>query len=285
MCFRTSRFGLARCSSCGCYCIDPPPLQNDDDGPSFYTDYYLEPKKIHMLHDLSNGRTSRFWQVADQVPELEDARDSVIDIGCGEGHLCAELRAAGWRYVSGVDVSRSRIARARQLYPYISFSDEPLGTSGIPEHSIDLAIMDNVVEHLADPVAMLREVATYLKPTSRLVLITPNMDSGHFRFLGRCWTPELAPHVHIFLFTNVALSRLLAMTGFTVQASGSFHAVRYTWSALATRLLAGDIKEALWRSHQELGAIYGRMIGAGPMLYAVARLTGAPGKEIAPRAK
>ena len=37
------------------------------------------------------------------------------------------------------------------------------------------------------------------------------------------------------------------------------------------RVLGGDVKGAVWRAMQEMGGVYGRLIGAGPMLYAVAR--------------
>lgn len=167
--------------------------------------------------------------------------------------------------------SRERESRgARKFYPGIHFYDRPIGKSGIEPGSLDLIVMDSVIEHLPDPGGMLKELQRFLAPEGRLMLLTPNMESGHFRFLGRRWTGMLAPHAHIFLFTGAALTRLLSNTGYSVDAVGSFHAPAYTPFEYIRRLASGDIKGAVWRLHQELGGFYGRWVAAGPMLYAVA---------------
>jgi 2-polyprenyl-3-methyl-5-hydroxy-6-metoxy-1,4-benzoquinol methylase len=273
ICFRTPRFGLVRCADCECYRIDPPPILKDSDSPTFYTDYYSQHSgKGCSEVAASSCRTSRFWQVVEQVPELSRIRQTVADIGCGEGHLCAELKAAGWPSIIGLDVSRARVARARQLYPQLDFYERSLDETDLAAGSLDLAVMDNVIEHLPEPVVMLQRLRRHLSAEGKLVVITPNMNSGHFRLLGRRWTPELAPHAHIYLFTPASIRRLLLMTGFNIEALGSFHSPLYSWRGWLRRLKSGDVKGALWRAGQETGGLYGRLLGAGEMLYAVGRM-------------
>jgi len=177
----------------------------------------------------------------------------------------------------GVDVSRARIARARRLYPDGLFHDEPLEPTGTPAESFDLLIMDNVIEHVTEPVAMLRTLRRYLRRGGRVVLITPNMESGHFRLLGRRWTPELAPHAHIYLFTPSSMVRLLSLAGFSVDRVGSFHLPVYPPRQWAARMLSADVKGTVWRAGQELGGLYGRLIGAGPMVFGIGTVTGRDG--------
>jgi len=138
-------------------------------------------------------------------------------------------------------------------------------------NSLDLVLMEHVIEHLPDPRSTLQAIHEFVAPTGHVVISTPNMDSGHFRFLGRRWTGMLAPHAHIFLFDAESLSRLLQASGFTVVATGSYQKEYYSFQALLRRLGSGDIKGSLWRFHQEIGGCYGRLIGRGPLLYAVAR--------------
>jgi 2-polyprenyl-3-methyl-5-hydroxy-6-metoxy-1,4-benzoquinol methylase len=302
--FRTARFGLVSCPSCGCYRIDPPPIQGEEEAGEFYSAYYEGlardaataqgvPRAAEHTADGACGasgataahpgandasgangaapRTSRYWRVVDEVPSLREAGESAADIGCGEGTLCAELRAAGWRSVTGVDASRARVARARRRHPDITFHDSPLEEVDIPAGSLDLIVLDNVIEHLVDPLDAVRRLRTLLAAGGRLVLITPNMESGHFRLLGRRWTPELAPHTHIFLFTHAAMRRMLVAAGYVVENQGDFHLPLYTPREWVRRVAGGDVKGALWRAMQEAGGVYGRLVGAGPMLYAVAR--------------
>ena len=269
--FRTRTFGLVRCGSCGCYRIDPPPISRDDEAATFYTRYYDGSNGHGSARPAAPRRTSRFWQVARQEPSLEQAGGEAADIGCGEGHLCHELRLAGWPTVIGLDVSRARIERARKLYPDGEFYDRSIDETGVPAASLDLVVMDNVIEHLPQPVVMLRTLRRYLKAEGRIVVITPNMTSGHFRLLGRLWTPELAPHAHIYLFTPASMRLVLANAGFAAESIGSFHLPVYSPVEWGARLASADVKGAVWRAVQELGGIYGRLIGTGPMLYAVAR--------------
>ncbi|MCA9572036.1 MAG: hypothetical protein KC656_29560, partial [Myxococcales bacterium] len=93
-----------------------------------------------------------------------------------------------------------------------------------------------------------------------------------YRLLGRRWTPELAPHAHVFLFTPDALRGLTQRGGFAVEADGAFQlALERPW-ALAARALGGDVRGAAWRGLQELGNVYARLIRRGPMQYVVGRV-------------
>jgi 2-polyprenyl-3-methyl-5-hydroxy-6-metoxy-1,4-benzoquinol methylase len=206
----------------------------------------------------------------DQVPALAQPGCRVADIGCGDGRLCAELSQAGWRDVTGIDVARSRLVAARCSYPHLSFHGS-LEEARVAPGSLELLVLDNVIEHLLEPRVDLLRWHDLLTADGRIVIITPNMMSGHFRLLGRRWTPELAPHHHIFLFTPDALRRLVEDAGMRVETSGSFHVPAFPSTAWLKLVGGLQLKEAVWRAGQEVGALYGRMIGAGPMLYVVAR--------------
>ena len=271
VCFRRKDFGLIRCAGCGSYRISPPALRGDSEAAEFYTAYYDAPVEPGNGSRAQATRHSRFWKVVAEVPQLAGVGERALDIGCGEGALCSELKRAGWASVVGADVSRSRVARARSLHPTIEFHDVPVQRADLEPASIDLAVMDNVIEHISEPVVHLRAVEQLLRPGGRLVLITPNMESGHFRLLGSRWTPELAPHVHLFLFTAAALSTLARTAGFEVEAAGAFHLDPYPLRRLLGRFLSGDVKGAIWKTVQESGSVYARLINAGPMLYVVAR--------------
>ena len=270
--FRTRRFGVLRCRECQTYRIDPPVLRSTEEGRTFYKEYY---KKVgtdaRPIARPASSRTSDFWRVAEECGWLNRPGRRAVDIGCGEGHSCAELRAAGWPSVTGIDISTTRIARARHLYPEVALVAGTIGDMAFDRASLDLVLVEHVIEHLPDPRSTLQEVRGSLASVGHVVISTPNMDSGHFRFLGKRWTGMLAPHAHIFLFDAKSLTRLLEASGFTVLATGSFEKEPYSLQALLRRLGSGDIKGTLWRIHQEIGAYYGRLIGRGPLLYAVAR--------------
>ncbi len=227
--FRTPRFGLIQCGSCGCYRTDPPPLQDDCQAVDFYTEYYAQGEEVLGCSSTPSvvGRVSRFWRVAEQAPEVREIGRLAVDIGCGDGRLCAELQSAAW-----------------------------------PE----------------GPAPMLSQLREYLAPHGALVVITPNMQSGNFRLLGRRWTQELAPHAHIFLFSPRSLRRLLSVAGYRIKEMGSFVTPLAPWEEWTRELVRGRVKDVVWRAMQSLGDQYGRLIGAGAMLYAVAERAERPGQ-------
>lgn len=246
-------------------------MQSEEEACEFYTGYYDQRATQGGSGVASATRTSRYWRVVETVPDLERVEKRVVDIGCGDGRLCGELRSAGWPSVMGVDVARGRVSRAKERHPELTFFEGGLESTNLRGAGVDLAIMDNVVEHLAAPVAVLRDVFACLRLGGRLVVITPNMESGQFRLLGRRWTPELAPHVHVFLFTDTSLRLLLADTGFTVEKTGHFQLSSYPWRFWLRVGSRSTIRDAAWRAMQAAGDLFARLIRCGPMLFAVAR--------------
>ncbi len=278
--FRARDFGLLRCGACGSYRIDPMPLHRNADGAEFYSEYYADQTpaaraaiatRAAFAAASAPNRCSRFWRVVRQTPSLATPGEAALDIGSGEGTLCEELRAAGWRRVVGVEISAARVARARHRYPEIEFFEGTLERLPLPEQAFDLITMDNVIEHLPDPRAVLTRVASLLTPGGRCVLITPNMNSGSFRLLGRRWTPELAPHAHVYLFTAASLMKLMSQSGLITETHGSFHVSPCQWDEWVGYLRTADLKSMLWQTGQHLGALNGRLLRAGAMLFTVGR--------------
>lgn len=97
---------------------------------------------------------------ADHVAELCAASGvqpgAVVEIGCGDGALLAELRARGfgvsWR---GFDVDPGAVAAAVGR----GIEAELYDGAAVPLGECDLVVMSHVLEHVADPSALLREAA------------------------------------------------------------------------------------------------------------------------------
>lgn len=270
--FRTPRAGLVQCPSCGTYRTDPPPpVEGPEESAEFYSRYYSNLHGLQEDPDPSPARGSRFWSVAERYPPLTVPGSSATDIGCGEGGLCRELDSLGWTHVTGIDISRTRIERAKVRYPEMRFFDVPIGETGTPPGSQDLIVMDNVIEHLPDPLEFLRGIRNFLSPDGLLVLITPNMSSGQFKLLGRRWTPELAPHVHIYLFVSDSLAALTEKAGYLVVARGDFQGPHYTPGDLWRSCTREGAKGILFSAAMEAGGIWARVIREGPMVYVVVK--------------
>jgi len=102
---------------------------------------------------------------------------SVIDLGCGEGHL-AGLLAENGHSVTGIDKNKEKIRIAALLYPQATFIAGDIRSADLPEAAFDTALLAEVLEHLTEEAAReaVESAMRFLKPGGRLVVSVPNED-------------------------------------------------------------------------------------------------------------
>jgi 2-polyprenyl-3-methyl-5-hydroxy-6-metoxy-1,4-benzoquinol methylase len=134
---------------------------------------YAEP----VVPDPSLDR--KFEVVTGTIRELLPV-DSYLDAGCGDGRYLAALPDLGElpQRVVGVDIAESILGTARRATTLAGFEPElvranlerlPFGGA-----EFDLVVSVQVLEHLLDPDAGVRELARVLRPGGLLVLSTDN---------------------------------------------------------------------------------------------------------------
>lgn len=133
----------------------------------------------------------------------------VLDIGCGNGNWLEVAREAGWQ-VAGVDPDpiSGQLARERGIEVRQSIADW-LETA----NSFDFITMSHVIEHVHDPLQLLRNSFTLLRPGGGLFIDTPNIDALGHRLYGRDWR-GLEPPRHLTIFNRASLSDAVAQAGF-----------------------------------------------------------------------
>ncbi len=95
----------------------------------------------------------------------------VLDIGCGPATLLSELAARGFN-AHGVDRSEQALALARVASEGLPVTLSP-GLDPSFRSSFDLIFSFEVIEHLEEDIAAMREWRDYLAPDGKLILSTP----------------------------------------------------------------------------------------------------------------
>jgi len=89
----------------------------------------------------------------------------LLDVGCGPGTITADFAtrlAPGT--VLGIDASAEVIDAARRDHPDVTFSVADVYDLGLEDASWDVVHAHQVLQHLADPVAALREMRRVVRP-------------------------------------------------------------------------------------------------------------------------
>lgn len=157
----------------------------------------------------------------------------VLDIGCGNGTLTAELQRAGWEPF-GIDFTPSGIDAARRSFPDIEFAVHDIAQPLPPglRGRFDEVVAAEVIEHLFSPQQLLDRAREALVEGGHIVVSTP--FHGYWKNLALAATGRLDHHWqvasdygHIKFFSERTLDRLLRNNGFVpVRWARAGHFVR-----------------------------------------------------------
>ncbi|MCB9847861.1 MAG: class I SAM-dependent methyltransferase [Phycisphaeraceae bacterium] len=145
----------------------------------------------------------------------------VLDCATGTGPGAAMLAAQGMG-VTGVDVSEDAIRFARRRYPGIEFVRASAMSLPFPDGAFDAVVSIETIEHCADPVAALRELARVCSPDGALCLTTPDE--------GGCDSPFHEVELGVREIES-ALDRVLGAGAWASERRGGEHG----WHALVIR--------------------------------------------------
>jgi 2-polyprenyl-3-methyl-5-hydroxy-6-metoxy-1,4-benzoquinol methylase len=134
---------------------------------------------------------------------------SLLDVGCYTGIFVDVALAHGWN-AWGIEPSHwaATIAQSQKL-PVV---EGTLQSVQIADESQDVVTLWDVVEHMPNPQAELREVARVIKRGGWIVVHTMDIDSITARIMGQRW-PWLMK-MHLIYFSQQTLANMLYKVGF-----------------------------------------------------------------------
>lgn len=207
-------------------------------------------------------------------------RDGVVlDLCCGCGYGSAHLAEMSGRTVLGLDVASDALAYACQQYrsPRLQYIRADVMSVPVQQASVDAVLALEAIEHLHDPVSVLRQVRKVLKPGGMFLVSTPNRlvtKSGAVPanpFHVREYTPEEFMALLGEVFPSVSLYGEALSPAFLVYERSLQRLWRSVW-----------LMRGLYYEQREAIANIERMLGL-PWLRAVKRkLRGRPRESTLP---
>jgi SAM-dependent methyltransferase len=239
-------FVVVQCQQCGLCFTNPRPASVSIG--RFYPDSY-------QPHRSPGQRRGRTRLLSSKSPALRWLRRSnerqtlpwhgegrLLDFGCGGGSYLERMQRQGWR-VTGVDASERAVLRIRDELGLEAFTGT-LPHPALKPATYDVITMWHSLEHVHDPLRVLREARRLLTPEGKLLVAVPNIDSLPFRWFGGTWFGLDLPR-HLTHFTPWTLTLMLQRAGFR---PGSVRMLRHSeWMRSSAQLSCRGRRTPTWR--------------------------------------
>jgi len=186
-----------------------------------YSKYYSEESKKYdaqlFKHPYESYRNLAINEkLISYFPDKKDL--SVLDAGCGTGENTIRLILENMNSpkVTGVDFAQGMVEKSRSKYPGCKFYQALLNKLPFPDSHFDMILSREVLEHVLESEAALKDMCRVLKSGGILILSTPSWFGliGPFYFIKKMLGKmELVENWR----SPMRLSAMLKKAGFTAQ--------------------------------------------------------------------
>jgi len=206
-------FSYYQCISCGAIFIHPVPLSllKKIYPPNYYS---FVNKGKNIVVKTKEWLDKRFFKKI--LAQLPGDSLCALDVGGGTGWMLDVLKATDNRisFTQSVDIDTEakNIAEAKG-HAYFEGTIEEFDTN----KKFDLILMLNLIEHVADPLAVLQKAETLLSTDGIIIIKTPNTESFDARLYKKTYWGGLHCPRHWVIFSQKSFRHLLLSTNLVVK--------------------------------------------------------------------
>jgi len=217
------KFRIFKCAFCGSGFLNPPPTKEYLESIYHISGHGLmQPISFQQVmlgeaeYPNATVDAKRLIRHSVRFLETRDAHNlKALDIGSGYGFFTREALNSGFQVVAvnpgawenKVFEEMNGFSPINSFFENVDFGRE----------KFDLVILSQVLEHLDNPLEILKRIKSLINPTGNLSIAVPNVDSILVKLLktkenGCLWVPE-----HLTYFSKKGLSILLKKAGFKIN--------------------------------------------------------------------
>lgn len=252
------QFDVVRCNCCELMRTNPRPTP-ESIGVYYPSDYgpYLGTiaRKSSVMSSILTSLVKKFVDFkSESIPDIK--RGYALEFGCASGSYLLKLASNGW-IPTGIEFSPGAANRARDLgfEVYVGAIEKIL----LPESKFHLVVGWMVLEHLHQPIEVLKNMHAATTKGAWMAISVPNCED--FSFLKFCgdWYPLQLPN-HLFHYTPDSLRKVLEAGGWEIKCCMQ-QRILIDWilSAILTRL--SSCPESRWAKF-----IFGLLTGRAGLL-------------------
>ena len=206
-------FSFVQCLGCGLVYVNP--RLTEEAVAALYRDGRFAYSLKNLYLPTAEYRKKRFFsERMEYIERYFPQKGAILDVGSSTGHFLLEAQERGWK-AYGVELNAFIADYSKSALGLTHIFTGALEEAKFPSGHFEAVTMWDLLEHLPEPLSVLREVVRVLKRGGMLFVYVPNLDSAEVALCGeRC--ENFAGDVHLTYFTPKTLSRLLEKVGLEV---------------------------------------------------------------------
>ncbi|MBU1131461.1 class I SAM-dependent methyltransferase [Patescibacteria group bacterium] len=209
--FTKNGFDFVRCNKCGHIYVNPQLSEesitahyNDNSKTTKLCQNYLSSKKSMELR--SKLYKDFFSKLKEGIPG-----GNILDIGCSMGQFLKMGKDLGYE-VLGLELNEEAAQRAKKKFG-VPVERKLLEECSFDDNSFDIISMFGVIEHLPNPVEVIKDVYRILKPGGAFIGLCPNVNSLVCMVLHQS-SRTFDGRMHLSYFSNQTIRYLFTKVGF-----------------------------------------------------------------------
>jgi ubiquinone/menaquinone biosynthesis C-methylase UbiE len=183
-------------------------------------EWYVSDQLAGQVHGVyRHNMRLRYEYVANHLQSIATEGKTLIDLGCGDGQWSLEVSKRYNVKLIGVDYNQLRLERYKQNVPQAEAHFGSCLEIPLENDCADIVMFHQVLEHIPEPGAALREIHRILRAGGWLILSVPNEGTWLKQKVQYRW---IEPHSlettdHVNFYTRSSLRELLMTNQFTVR--------------------------------------------------------------------
>lgn len=190
---------------------------------------------------------------------IPDKIHSALEIGCGTGAFGALVKRMRHCRYTGVEINEAAAKIARSRLDSVLIANIEEASLPLTEKSFDCLICNDVLEHLVDPWATLKNLTKFLAPSGHLVISLPNVRFSEvikdliFRKRWDYKDEGVLDRTHLRFFTEKSARDLIEYGGFEILKFQGINPIKYAWRLKALNaILFGALADM---QHPQFGTL------------------------------
>jgi len=202
-------YSIVKCESCSLVYTNEIPSQSELN--NIYSKEFFNVGSKFEERSSSAGHINAAKRVQQLLKLTNIKQKKWLDVGCATGDYMIAAKPFVDE-IHGIEISKyaASLAKMRGLHN-ITVGDFLL--LEMKPEEFDLVSMWDIIEHVRDPVAALKQAMYVLRHGGYLAVTTGDIDSKIARLTGRFWHLMIPPK-HLYFFSAETIGRMLMDVGF-----------------------------------------------------------------------